>query len=69
MALLVRRAPLFGVIGTPYRWSAEGMRALPGDDVPVPYGHPSLEWFLASQLVRELRNVESADPGDLAGRS
>ncbi|MCC5033294.1 hypothetical protein DMH02_008695 [Streptomyces sp. WAC 00631] len=61
VALLVRAAPLFGVIGTPYQWTSAGMRALPADDVPVPYGHPNLGWFLASQLVRELRDVETVD--------
>ncbi|MET8270730.1 hypothetical protein [Streptomyces sp. NPDC005096] len=53
-ALMVRRAPLYGVIGTPYEWTAHGIKALAGDDVPVRYRDPALKWFLASQLVRTL---------------
>ncbi|MWA07685.1 hypothetical protein [Streptomyces sp. BA2] len=55
VALLAQSAPLYGVIGTPHMYSPSGIRVLAGDNVPVPYGHPDLRWFLASQLVRTLR--------------
>ncbi|WP_406379782.1 hypothetical protein [Streptomyces sp. NBC_01618] len=62
---MVRSAPLYGVIGTPYEWTAQGVKALAGDDVPVPYRDPGLKWFLASQLVRTLRDFTVFDPDDL----
>ncbi|MDI3408914.1 hypothetical protein [Streptomyces cavernicola] len=65
VALLATRCPLFGVIGTPYRFGRTGPEALAGDDVPVPYGDPRLRWFLASQLVRELRQYQVVDLRDL----
>ncbi|MGW0776732.1 hypothetical protein ACWD01_24430 [Streptomyces sp. NPDC002835] len=64
-ALLVHRAPLYGVIGTPYQWSASGLQALPGDDQPLTYTSPLLPWFLASQLVREIREHTVVDLRDL----
>ncbi|MGW0778305.1 hypothetical protein ACWD01_32810 [Streptomyces sp. NPDC002835] len=63
--LLVQRAPLYGVIGTPYQWSAGGLQALPGDDEPLPFTSPMLPWFLASQLVREIRDYTVVDLNDL----
>ncbi|MFI5738892.1 hypothetical protein ACIA9I_10995 [Streptomyces anulatus] len=43
------------------------MEPLPAehDDAPVPYGHPQVGWFLASQLVRELRDYEVVNLDDL----
>ncbi|WP_327249868.1 hypothetical protein [Streptomyces sp. NBC_01320] len=64
-ALMVRSAPLYGVIGTPYEWTAQGINALAGDDTPVPYRDPALKWFLASQLVRTLRDFTVVDLDDL----
>jgi hypothetical protein len=64
-ALLVRHAPLYGVIGTPYQWSASGLQALPGDDEPLPYTSPMLPWYLASQLVRTIRDYTVVDLDDL----
>ncbi|MGC5004832.1 hypothetical protein [Streptomyces sp. DT203] len=64
-ALMVPRAPLYGVIGTPYEWTPRGIKALAGDDVPVPYRDPALKWFLASQLVRTLRDFSVVDLDDL----
>ncbi|WP_260608958.1 hypothetical protein [Streptomyces sp. WAC 01325] len=45
-----------------------GLQPLPteDDDAPVEYGHPQLGWFLASQLVRELRDYEVISLDDLA---
>ncbi|MEU0857527.1 hypothetical protein ABZ352_19090 [Streptomyces griseofuscus] len=65
VALLATRFRLYGVLGTPYTWTPTGVRALPGSDDPVPYGDPRLRWFLASQLVRELREYEVVNLADL----
>ncbi|MEV7381937.1 hypothetical protein [Streptomyces lydicus] len=64
VALMATRCPLYGVIGSPYQWN-DGVRALPGDDEPVPYGNDRLRWFLASQLVRELREYQVVNLDDL----
>lgn len=64
-ALLVRRAPIYGVIGTPYQWGASGWRVLDGDDTPVPYGSRDLQVLLASQLVRQLRDYSVVDLAEL----
>ncbi|MDQ0601987.1 hypothetical protein QF037_006332 [Streptomyces canus] len=66
VALMVQSAPLYGVIGTPYQWSSDGVQTLAGDDIPLPYGSPNLRWFLASQLVRTLRAFTVIDLDDLA---
>ncbi|MBT2491604.1 hypothetical protein J7E96_24365 [Streptomyces sp. ISL-96] len=65
VALMVRKSPLYGVIGTPYMYGLDGVQALAGDDAPVPYGDPGLWWFLASQLVRELRDYTVVNLDDL----
>ncbi|MFE7330316.1 hypothetical protein ACFU8W_36255 [Streptomyces sp. NPDC057565] len=64
-ALMVRSAPLYGVIGTPYQWTTQGIRALPGDDTPIPYRTSELRWFLASQLVRCMQDFTVVDLDDL----
>ncbi|WP_432104184.1 hypothetical protein [Streptomyces sp. bgisy091] len=65
VALLAQSAPLYGVIGTPHAYSGNGIQVLAADDVPMPYGDPSLRWFLASQLVRTLRAFTVMDLEDL----
>lgn len=65
IAVQARSAPLYGVIGTPYRYDKTGIHALAGTDAPLPYGHPALTWFLASQLVRTLHIVRVLDLDDL----
>jgi len=65
VALMATRSPLYGVIGTPYQYGSTGVEALPGNDTPIPYRDPRLRWFLASQLVRELREYEVVDLRDL----
>ncbi|MFJ9760063.1 hypothetical protein [Streptomyces sp. NPDC101149] len=52
---LAQSAPLYGVIGTPYQYSNGGLQALSAANEALPYGHPALRWFLASQMVRRLR--------------
>ncbi|MFI5753119.1 hypothetical protein ACIBBE_46655 [Streptomyces sp. NPDC051644] len=64
-ALMVRSAPLYGVIGTPYQWTAQGIQALAGNDTPVPYRTSELRWFLGSQLVRCLQGFTVVDLDDL----
>ncbi|MFD3654318.1 hypothetical protein [Streptomyces sp. NPDC058620] len=54
--LLVRSAPLYGVMGTGYKLGLAGWQEVPGVDAPVPYGSPVIRAVLASQLVRELRD-------------
>ena len=65
VALLATRFPLYGVIGQAYQWSANGLQALSYDDSPMPYGHPQIGMFLASQLVRELRDYRVVNLDDL----
>lgn len=62
---MVRSAPLYGVIGTPYQWNGDEVQALAGDDAPVPYGDDALRWFLASQLVRVVRHFTVLDLDEL----
>ncbi|MFA0839054.1 hypothetical protein [Streptomyces rochei] len=67
IAFRARATSPWGVIGTRYRLTATGLEPLPthDDDAPVPYGHPQLGWFLASQLIRELRDLEVVNLDDL----
>lgn len=65
VALLATRFPLYGVIGTPYQYTADGIQPLAASDAPLPYNHPQIGWFLASQLVRELREYEVVSLDDL----
>lgn len=55
IVFLVQSAPLYGVLGTPYHYTDGGLQALAAPDDALPYGHPHLRWFLASQMVRRLR--------------
>ncbi|MFF4295027.1 hypothetical protein ACFY0N_15360 [Streptomyces vinaceus] len=71
VAFRARATSLWGVIGTRYRLTATGLEPLPADDddAPVAYEHPQLGWFLASQLVRELRDYEVISLDDLVPAS
>ncbi|MFJ2444106.1 MULTISPECIES: hypothetical protein [unclassified Streptomyces] len=42
VALLATRFPLYGVIGTAYRYNSDGIQALAGTDVPISYNHPQI---------------------------
>ncbi|MFH8698821.1 hypothetical protein [Streptomyces chartreusis] len=67
VAFLARATSIWGVIGSRYRLTVTGLQPLPAeDDAPVEHGHPQLGWFLASQLVRELRDYEVISLDDLA---
>ncbi|MEU6774665.1 hypothetical protein [Streptomyces sp. NPDC046759] len=61
----MQSAPLYGVIGTPYQYSTGGLQVLPATDQPLPYGHPGLRCYLASQMVRRLRAHTVIALGDL----
>lgn len=66
VAFLARATTMWGVIGTRYRFTVNGLEPLPAqDDEPLPYDHPQLGWFLASQLVRELRDYDVVSLDDL----
>lgn len=71
VALRARVPRLHGVIGTLYRTGADGRPEPVEFDselarIPLPYRHRKwTPWFLASQLVRELRGVTVVDLDDL----
>ncbi|MFD7897187.1 hypothetical protein [Streptomyces sp. NPDC059743] len=69
VALLAESAPLYGVLGIRYQISVGGRRGLEGDEVPILYGHPQAQWFLAPQLVRTLRRVRVVELGDLVSQA
>ncbi|MFE9446456.1 hypothetical protein ACFYO2_48020 [Streptomyces sp. NPDC006602] len=55
MVFLAQSAPLYGVHGTLYgRGEGRRVMAVAQPDKPLPYGHPNLATFLASQLIRRL---------------
>ncbi|MGC0407705.1 hypothetical protein RKD31_000948 [Streptomyces sp. SAI-163] len=66
VALLATRFPMYGVIGHAYQYGGNGLQALSNVDSPIPYSHPQIGMFLASQLVRELRDYTIVNLDDLA---
>ncbi|GAA0906622.1 hypothetical protein [Streptomyces thermoalcalitolerans] len=66
IALRATRYPLYGVIGTRYRYGENGLQALVGTEDALPHNHPQIGWFLVSQLVRELREYDIVHLDDLA---
>lgn len=54
MVFLAQSAPLYGVRGTLYGVGEHGVEVVAQPDGPLPYGHPNLPTFLASQQVRRL---------------
>ncbi|MER5915485.1 hypothetical protein ABT124_34885 [Streptomyces sp. NPDC001982] len=65
MVFLTRSAPLYGVLGTLYGYGGNGVQVVAQPDAPLPYGHPNLATFLASQLVRRLSSFSVVDMGEL----
>ncbi|MFD6435874.1 hypothetical protein [Streptomyces venezuelae] len=66
VALLAQSAPLYGVIGTPHRYTADrSIQVMACDGVPVPYGHADLDWLVASRLVRHIRAFTVVNLDDL----
>ncbi|RKN09114.1 hypothetical protein D7319_14270 [Streptomyces radicis] len=62
VALRAKRPRLYGVFGHAYTFDRRRgrVRHVPSDGA-LPYGHPAARWYLASQLVRELRDVTVVD--------
>lgn len=53
------------MIGHAYQYGENGIQALSDMDSPIPYSHPQIGMFLASQLVRELREYKVVNLDDL----
>jgi hypothetical protein len=62
---LAQSAPMYGVHGTVYGYGQDGVRVVAQPDAPLPYGHPNLPTFLASQLVRRLGSFRRVDLDEL----
>ncbi|MGV9883025.1 hypothetical protein [Streptomyces sp. NPDC003006] len=66
VALLAQSAPLYGVVGTPHRYTTDRtIQVMACDGAPVPYGHADLDWMVAAQLVRTLRAFTVVNLEDL----
>ncbi|MFF4795059.1 hypothetical protein ACFY2M_36145 [Streptomyces sp. NPDC001276] len=65
MVFLAQSAPLYGVHGVLYGLGDQGVHVVARPDEPLPYGHPNLPTFLASQLVRRLGSFRVVDLGEL----
>ncbi|MFM9447011.1 hypothetical protein [Streptomyces acidiscabies] len=59
--LLVPAPRLHGVVGALYEHTSHRVRPAPADIGSLPYGHPCLRWYLASQMVRRLHSFEVVD--------
>ncbi|KAB8165296.1 hypothetical protein FH609_017180 [Streptomyces sp. 3MP-14] len=59
-AIRSRRPRVWGVFGTLYTLTPAA-RLQPHHDLHLPYTHPALPWFLASQLVTELKRCTTVD--------
>ncbi|WP_143076719.1 hypothetical protein [Streptomyces sp. MUSC 14] len=56
---LTQAAPLHGVHGALYGYSDEyGVHVVNTRKASLPYGHPQLQSFLASQWVRQLKTFQ-----------
>ncbi|MEU1592791.1 hypothetical protein ABZ468_07995 [Streptomyces sp. NPDC005708] len=62
---LARSAPLYGVSGVLYGYGEGGVQVVASPDEPLPYGHPNLSTFLASQLLRRLSAFRVLEPAEL----
>lgn len=62
---LAQGAPLYGVHGTAYGVGDEGVHMVGQPDNAMPYGHPHLRAFLASQMVRRLSSFRLVDLDEL----
>ncbi|MER6113207.1 hypothetical protein [Streptomyces hirsutus] len=65
MVFLAQSAPLYGVHGVIYGYGGLGVKVMAHPDAPLPYGHPNLPTFLASQLVRRLSSFRLVDLDEL----
>ncbi|MHC5902491.1 hypothetical protein ACVNF4_01000 [Streptomyces sp. S6] len=64
--LLVPTPRIHGVVGALYERTGHRIRPAPADIGSLPYGHPCLRWYLASQMVRRLHSFEVLDLKELA---
>jgi len=65
--LLTRTPRIHGVVGCLYEPTPYGVRSSPNDLSSLPYGHPYLRWYLASQMVRRLESYEVVEWQNLPG--
>lgn len=66
MVFLARSAPLYGVSGVLYgRLTSGDLHVVARPDHAVPYGHPDLTTFLASQMIRRLTGFRILDLDEL----
>jgi hypothetical protein len=65
VVFLTQSAPLYGVHGVLYGLNDRGVHVVAQPDSPLPYGHPNLGTFLASQLVRRLGSFRVVDLEEL----
>ncbi|MEU3795935.1 hypothetical protein AB0F07_40200 [Streptomyces fructofermentans] len=65
MVFLARSAPLYGVLGTLYGRICGRVEVVALPEMPLPYGHPNIATFLASQMVRRLSSFTVVDLDEL----
>ncbi|WP_244298995.1 hypothetical protein [Streptomyces viridochromogenes] len=66
MVFLARSAPMYGVHGTLYGLNARSeVHVVASPDYPLPFGHPNIPTFLASQLIRRLSSFRIVDIEEL----
>ncbi|MEU6260200.1 hypothetical protein [Streptomyces sp. NPDC047043] len=61
MVFLATGFPLYGVHGTLYGLGTDGVKVIDQPEAPLPFRHPNLPTFLASQLVRKLTSFRVVD--------
>ncbi|MDQ0585806.1 hypothetical protein [Streptomyces rishiriensis] len=62
---LAESAPLYGVTGTFYGMGPYGVQPVAQPVPPLPYGHPDISSFLASQQIRRLHSFRTLDVDQL----
>ncbi|USQ85803.1 hypothetical protein NFX46_19855 [Streptomyces phaeoluteigriseus] len=62
---LAQSAPLYGTTGTLYGLRADGVQPIAQPGPPLPYGHPDMHCFLASQQIRRLHSYRTIDLDEL----
>lgn len=66
VVFLASSAPMYGVLGTVYGLVDGTIQVVAQPSEPLPYGHPNLPTFLASQLVRRLARYRVLTVSELA---
>ncbi|MFM9632872.1 hypothetical protein ACKI10_35350 [Streptomyces galilaeus] len=62
---LAQSAPLYGTTGTLYGLGADGVQPVAQPGPPLPYGHPDMRCFLASQQIRRVHSFRTVDLDEL----